>query len=226
MMIGYGLAFSFTAVYLGFLPRVGTQGVGIYFAALGASGVAVGMLMSTAIGRIPPRPMCSLAVLIAVASFLTFPTVDSTLGVVGVAAGLGAATALFQAAIVPLLQAVTQPQHLRLAFAMRYQTANVALAIGVGIAGYLIDHHGIMIMRPLFIVAAIAHIPLLGLLLLRPMWPGLKTPPQESKSEGDRRPNTIGLLRRVGPLIILQASSGLLVFPHLEVNPAPRRGHP
>lgn len=218
MMLGYGLAFSFTAVYLTEVPHAGTNVVAAYFSSLGIAGILTGALMSTKIGKVSPRAACATAIVIAIAAFLALPHANDLLTIILCAAALGGSAAIFQATVVPLLQELTPPEHLPMAFAVRYQGSNLALAIGVSIAGVLVGQQGIAVMRALFIAAALAHIPLLILLALRPFWP-----PSHLRSVSDQQQTTPPvkvpgntLARRLAPLMLFQAAAGLLVFPHLE----------
>ncbi|HYY11509.1 MAG TPA: hypothetical protein VE781_11260 [Kineosporiaceae bacterium] len=214
MMCGYGLAFSFTAVYLAQLPGAGPQTVGAYFAVTGAVGVVTGALMSTSLGRVAPAPACAVAIVVAMTAFAALATSNSVGWALVAAAGVGASTAIFQATIIPLLQAVTPADGLRTAFAVRYQASNVALAVGVSVAGLLIDRHGVVVMRTLLLVVCAAHVPLLLLLISgRAMW--RRTDPAAPPSTENARSRSL-LSRRLVLLMLFQAGAGILIFPHLE----------
>lgn len=132
-----GLVFPYTAIHLAALPGVGTGGVALFYGAAGVANLAVALLLTGGVLRLPRVTLGVLGTLLWFVGYLTMPFVSShALALVaGVAIGCGQGG--FLAAIVPLVNSLVTAEERRKVFARRYAVLNATLAAGSLVAGAL-----------------------------------------------------------------------------------------
>ena len=132
-----GLVFPYTAIHLAAQPGVGTGGVALFYGAAGVANLAVALLLTGGVLRLPRVTLGVLGTLLWFVGYLTMPFVSShALALVaGVAIGCGQGG--FLAAIVPLVNSLVTAEERRKVFARRYAVLNATLAAGSLVAGAL-----------------------------------------------------------------------------------------
>ena len=220
MMSGYGLVYAFTSIYLLRAAWGGPVVSALYFAIIGGSGIISGLLISMRGLPWSERISGLGAVTAGSLSLALFREVHNAYALCCVAVSLGVSTSVFQATVTPLLNVITPATRLRLVFALRYQGSNCALAVGVGLAGMLVDRRGIGVINDLFVGAAMLHLPLMLLLAYSGFWKSahnLDLPESDAESSLEMGRGS-GLLHALRPLLLFEFAVDVLVFPHLETT--------
>ncbi|MGH8921528.1 MAG: MFS transporter, partial [Actinomycetes bacterium] len=86
----YGMVFPFIGIHLAAQPRIGTAGVAVYYGASGLANLAVSLLLTAAVVRVPRHLLGVLGLLLWVGCFGVL-TGATTLPEAGAAAVLGGA---------------------------------------------------------------------------------------------------------------------------------------
>jgi MFS family permease len=204
----YGLVFPDTAIFLADQPGIGTSGVAFYYAASGAAGLAVAMLLALGVVR-PPRVALGLTGnALSCVGYLLLPTVGSLPGVILAAIAVGAGQGCFLAAIIPIVSSMVSESDTRRVFALRYQVLNATLALGSLVAGGLTSVLSPDVIPYLFLVNAVGYLPIAAALLLtrKAGDAGQAAREAEQSADGDGTGGALSMR------LLLRASLGVVLF--------------
>ncbi len=161
-----GMVFPYTSIFLSGRPGVGTGGVAVYYAASGAGGLAVALVLGLGWVR-PSRVALGLTGNgLSCLGYVLLPTVASlpAVGFAGALVGIG--QGCFLAAVIPIMSSMVSEAETRRMFALRYQVLNATLALGSLAAGVLTGVLSPGIIRYLFLVNAVGYLPIAAALVL------------------------------------------------------------
>lgn len=198
----YGMVLPYTAIFLSGRPGVGMGGVGLYYAASGAAGLVVAVVLASGWVR-PPRVALGLTgnALSALGYLLLF-SVDSLPFIVAAAAAVGAGQGCFMTAVIPIMNALVTESESRRMFALRYQVLNATLGAGSLAAGAVLALSSPDVIQYLFLVNAAGYVPIaLALLLTRRA--------SEAGSQAKAGGASAGTLPFVG---LVRATLGVVLF--------------
>jgi MFS family permease len=155
-----GLVFPYTAIYLADLPRVGTAGVALFYASSGGANLAVALLLSAGVVRLPRVRLGVLGTLLWCAGYLVMPVVGSPATVMAAAVAIGAGQGCLLAAIIPIVNALVAADERRVVFARRYAVLNATLALGALTGGALTAVLPRSVIPSFFLANAVGILPL------------------------------------------------------------------
>ncbi len=218
-----GMVFPYTAIYLSDQPGVGTGGIAVYYAASGAAGLAVALVL--AIGWLrPPRVALGLAGnALSAAGYLMLPAVGS-LPAAGVAAtAVGAGQGCFLAAIIPIVSSMVSEADTRRVFAVRYQVLNATLALGSLTAGLLIALLSRDLIPYLFVANAVGYLPLAAALVLTRRVGEAGQAARVAQQEAAGRPaagrlSVARLMRATAGVVVFELVIALFVYSQFETS--------
>ncbi|MER5730563.1 MFS transporter [Streptomyces sp. NPDC002138] len=183
----YGMVFPFIGIHLAAQPDIATAGVAVYYGASGLANLAVSLLLTAAVVRVPRHALGILGLLLWVGCFGVL-TGATTLPEAGAAALLGGAgQGAFMAAIIPIVNSLVPPEERRAVFARRYQILNATLASGSLVAGLFLAVFSREAIAWLLLVNAAGYLPVALVLALARKVPGIAEAggPGEPAEPGD-----------------------------------------
>jgi len=132
-----GLAFPYTAIYLTHRQGLGTAAVALFYACSGTANLIAALVLSTGAVRVPQVRLGVLGTLLWCVGYLAVPLAGVPAAVALAGAAVGAGQGCFLAAVVPIVNGLTDPAERRAVFARRYAVLNGTLAAGSLVAGAL-----------------------------------------------------------------------------------------
>lgn len=217
-----GMALPYTAIYLSEKPGVGTGGVALFYAASGIANLAVALLLTTGVLRLPTFALAVLGNALWLCGYLVVPLADARPTAMFAAIAIGAGQGCFLAAIIPIMNSLVTPQERRLMFARRYAVLNVTLALGSLIAGLITLAFGTSVIGVFFVVNAVGIAPvMLTLLAGQRRFRDLAREPKGREDEpgaGERALGQLALLRITLPVALLQLGVYLLGLSQFEAT--------
>lgn len=219
----YGMVFPYTAIFLSERPGVGAGGVALYYAASGATGLAVALLLASGWVR-PSRVALGLTgnALSAFGYLLLF-SVGSLPAAAVAAAAVGAGQGCFMAAVIPIMNAMVPESETRRMFALRYQVLNATLAAGSLAAGGITALLSQEAIQYLFLVNAAGYVPIaLALVWTRRASEAGSEAKAERESDGTLPFG--GLLRATLGVVLFELAIALFAYSQFE-SVAPLTAH-
>ncbi|MET3986407.1 MFS transporter [Streptomyces sp. PvR034] len=208
----YGMVFPFIGIHLAAQPRIGTAGVAVYYGASGLANLAVSLLLTAAVVRVPRHLLGVLGLLLWVGCFGVL-TGATTLPEAGAAAVLGGAgQGAFMAAIIPIVNSLVPPEERRAVFARRYQILNATLAGGSLVAGLFLAAFSREAITWLLLVNAAGYLPVALVLVLARKVPGITESAAAGQSPDGPAPEAAAPAFGTGMLVRASLTAALFQF--------------
>ncbi|MET9699658.1 MFS transporter [Streptomyces sp. NPDC006529] len=211
----YGMVFPFIGIHLAARPDIGTAGVAVYYGASGLANLAVSLLLTAAVVRIPRHALALLGLLLWAGCFGVL-TGAGTLPEAGAAALLGGAgQGAFMAAIIPIVNSLVPPEQRRGVFARRYQILNATLAGGSLVAGLFLAVFSREAITWLLLVNAAGYLPVALVLVLARKVPGIpeaETAPGAAAPAQDAGPDAGPAAPAFGTGMLIRATLTAALF--------------
>lgn len=222
MMLSYGLAFSYTGIYIARESDLGLRGSAVYYTMITASGIIAGLILSSGFLKLQSHSRVLMATVLGAASFMSLAIFVPTIHVIVVSAiGIGIGTVTFQTGINTVLVNITDPFSVRKIFGFQQQANNIAMGIGIAATSVLVTNAGIAILNKLFIVCAVLHMPIIFQAIL---WHSSKKGLSNSTSHKLSGLQSVDIVRskrnraahQCFPYILIQFICGIFILQHLE----------
>lgn len=213
-----GVVFPFIAIHLADQPHIGTGGVAAYYAASGGANLALALLISSGVVRMPRVSLGVLGTVLWLVGFVLAPFAGSLPVLMLAAMCIGSGQGAYMAALIPIINSLVEPDERRRIFALRYAVLNATLATGALIGGLLTLVLPREAIAYFFVASGVGIVPLMLMLTLIAVRASAGAAEEADQRADDVPMPTLRMMRVALPATAFQLVAYVFAFSQFEAT--------